>query len=294
MQIVQNRKWYYFFSGTLIAASIIGLLFFGLHLGIDFTGGSMMELRFQENVESQDISKKLEELQMGNVSVLSTDANTWIFRLPPLSEEKHQEILSKFSHVEELRFDSIGPSIGNELKKKSVQSLFVIIVAIILYIAWAFRKVSKPIASWKYGLIAVIALIHDVGITIGVFTFLGRFFAVEIDTAFVAALLTILGYSVNDTIVVFDRIRENLKRSGGTLSDFENITNQSVNQTMRRSLFTSLTTLLALFAIFFFGGASIHYFSLALIIGIGIGTYSSIFIATPLLVSWERHIRKNI
>ena len=187
--------------------------------------------------------------------------------------------------LEELRFDSVGPTIGRELKSRSLTAIVIVLLAIVLYIAWAFRKVSKPVASWKYGMAANIALFHDVLITLGVFSVLGHFYGVEINSSFVAAILTVLGYSVNDTIVVFDRIRENLPKSD---KDFEGTVNDSVNQTITRSINTSLTTLLVLLAILFFGGATIRSFVLALSIGVFIGTYSSIFLASPVLVVWEK------
>lgn len=190
------------------------------------------------------------------------------------------------SYIEEKRFNSIGPVIGNELKKSAVWALIIALIAIVLYIGWAFRKVSRPISSFKYGIIATIALFHDVIITLGIFAVLGYFFNIEIGIPFVAALLTILGYSVNDTIVVFDRTRENLLRSG--IDDFEEVVNKSVNETLIRSISTSFTTLLVLFSIFLFGGETIKYFVVALMIGVTAGTYSSIFIASPLLVSWQK------
>lgn len=189
------------------------------------------------------------------------------------------------ANLEELRFDSVGPSIGEELKRKSLYAVFLVLIAVVLYIAFTFRKVSKPIASWKYGVTAIIALFHDVIIVLGVFSFLGYFYEIEINTPFVAAILTVLGYSVNDTIVVFDRIRENLPKSD---EDFEGTVNSSINQTLTRSIYTSFTTLLVLLSILFFGGSTIRDFVLALSIGIFIGTYSSIFLASPILVIWEK------
>jgi preprotein translocase subunit SecF len=187
--------------------------------------------------------------------------------------------------VEEIRYDSVGPSIGVELKRKAISAIFWVLIAIVIYISIAFSKVSKPVASWKFGLSALIAMFHDVIITVGVFAILGKYFGVEINTPFVAATLTVLGYSVHDTIVVFDRIRENLPKSD---QDFIGTVNSSLNQTLIRSLNTSLTVLLTLIAIIIFGGASIRSFALALTIGIFIGTYSSIFVASPLLVVWEK------
>lgn len=188
--------------------------------------------------------------------------------------------------IEEKRFDSIGPVIGGELKNSAVWATIIALIAIVLYIGWAFRKVSRPVSSFKYGISATIALFHDVIITLGVFSILGHFYNVEIGVSFVAAILAILGYSVNDTIIVFDRTRENLLKSG--IDDFEEVVNKSVNETMVRSLNTSFTTLLVLFALYLFGGETIKYFVVALLVGIAFGTYSSIFIASPLLVSWQK------
>jgi len=217
-----------------------------------------------------------------------------------VAEESHQQILNGLNalvaeagedaSLAELRFDSIGPVIGQELRDKSIKAVFIVLLAITIYIAWAFRRVSYPISSWKYGIIAVIALAHDVLIVLGLFVFLGRYLNVEINVAFVAAILTILGYSVNDTIVVFDRVRENLARAAG---DFETIVGRSVRQTLTRSINTSLTTLLVLATIYIFGGATVKYFTLALMAGIFVGTYSSIFIASPLLVVWHNLTRRR-
>ena len=211
-----------------------------------------------------------------------------------LSEEEHQQLLDILrtnyeqgeQKVLEQRFETIGPSVSAQLKQRSMKAVVVVCIAIIIFIAYSFRKVSKPIASWKYGIIAVIALIHDVTITAGVFAFLGRFMNVEVDIPFVVALLTILGYSVNDTIVVFDRVRENLIRRNA--EHFDETINFAVNETMARSINTTLTTLFPLATLFFFGGETIKYFSLALWIGIFLGAYSSIFVASPLLVTWNK------
>jgi len=188
-------------------------------------------------------------------------------------------------NIEELRFDSVGPSIGQELTRKSFNAMFFVLLSIILYIAWSFRHVSKPVESWKYGASATIALVHDAVIVLGIFAVLGKFYDIEINTPFVAAILTVMGFSVHDTIVVFDRIRENLPKSE---EDFEGTVNVSLNQTLARSIITSGTVLLVLLSIYFFGGSSIKDFALALLVGIFFGTYSSIFLASPLLVIWEK------
>ena len=322
--IIQKRKIWLTLSGFTVGLSIIAIIIWGLNLGIDFTGGSLLEIKFLENRPTvNEVQEKLAGLELGSLIVQPVGDNGIILRFQDTSEEKHQSAIAKLenlmnknhksaentktddnaasgdaeiisttpntqhliSNIEELRFDSVGPSIGQELKRKSIAAIIIVLAAIVLYIAWAFRKVSKPIASWKYGLTAVITLFHDVMIVVGVFAVLGKFAGVEINTAFVAAVLTVLGYSVNDTIVVFDRIRENLPRSD---EDFESTVNISVNQTLRRSINTSITTLLVLLAVFFFGGSSIRDFVLALSIGVFIGTYSSIFLASPVLVVWEK------
>ncbi|HUT21792.1 MAG TPA: protein translocase subunit SecF [Candidatus Bipolaricaulota bacterium] len=297
-QIIQKRKIYLSISSVLVLLSILSLIAWGLKPGIDFTGGSLLEARFNgiETPTGQDVRTKLAELNLeGDVIVQQSGDNGLLIRMKVDDEQNHQAVLDKLKesynvgdsqNVEELRFESIGPSIGAELQKKAVLAVLLVLVAIVLYIAWAFRKVSWPIASWKYGVIAIIALFHDILITLGVFSVLGHFANIEVGLPFVAALLTILGYSVNDTIVVFDRVRENLAKFGK--SDFEKLVNDSVNSTFVRSLNTSMTTLLVLLVIFIFGGMSIKYFALALMIGILSGTYSSIFIASPLLVVWQK------
>ena len=290
MFIVKYRKLFFFISGLLVAVSILVLIIWGFNFGIDFTGGSLMELEFKQNRPSnQEIKDSIEDLGLGEVNVQPTGENSVILRMKDIDEETHQEILSaiqQLGEIEELRFESIGPIIGQELKKKAIYSIILAMVFILLYVALAFRKVSFIVKSYKYGLLAIIALFHDILIVLGVFVVLGRFLNVEIGIAFVAALLATLGYSVNDTIVVFDRVRENLLVTEHR-EDFDKLVGRSLKQTIVRSINTSLTTILVLLAVLIFGGATIQYFVLALIIGIAVGTYSSLFIASPLLVSWE-------
>lgn len=291
---IKYRKIWYSFSLLLIAISIAALSLWGLKVGIDFTGGTLMEVEFsQTRPAPTEIKNVLAELNLGNVSIQPVDQNRAIIRLRDVSEEEHQQILSKLkekfstdenSGVTEIRFESIGPAIGRELRDKAITALSIAIIFIILYIAYAFRKVSYPVQSWKYGIVAILALAHDILITTGIFAVLGYFYNYEINILFITALLTILGYSVNDTIVVFDRTRENLFHQKN--KEFSEVVNLALNQTLVRSINTSFTTLLVLFAIFLFGGETIKQFVLALIIGTIIGTYSSIFIASPLLVDW--------
>jgi preprotein translocase subunit SecF len=297
MNIVKYRKIWYAISGLLVAASLFSIFYFGLNLGIDFTGGSLLEIEYlNDRPENSVIKEKISPLNLGNVSLQPTGDNGLLIRSKDLSEEEHQAILIALSETDkiiETRFDSIGPVIGKELAQKSWVAMALVLAMIIFYVAFAFRKVSaglsktgRGVSSFKYGLMAVVALIHDVTIPAGIFAILGKYFGAEIDILFVTALLTILGFSVHDTIVVFDRVRENLRNGIG--DGFENTVGLSVNQTITRSINTSLTVLLVLFALFFFGGETTKWFALALIIGVAIGTYSSIFLASPLLVTlWK-------
>lgn len=284
-------------SSLMVVLSIAFLFMWGLKFGLDFTGGSLLEVKFansQPNVAQ--IQDAVKDDNLGSLIVQPSEDNSVIIRFSNTDEETHQAVLSSLGSlqdtngaVEELRFDSIGPSIGQELRSKAFWIFMIVLLIIIIYISFAFQKVSKPVASWKYGLISIIALFHDMLITIGVFAILGHFYGVEVNSAFVVALLTVLGYSVNDTIVVFDRVRENLPKSD---TDFQSTVNSSLNQTVVRSINTTLSTLLALVAVFLFGGSSIRDFVLTLIVGIFCGAYSSIFVASPLLAYFEKWQRK--
>lgn len=295
MNIIGHKNIFLSVSGLFVFASIVVLAFWGLKPGIDFTGGSLLEAEFAGTRPGvQEIHDSLAPLDLGNIQIQPTGERGVILRFRDVDEETHQSVLRLLSGstggeggLIAKRFDAIGPTIGRELRRNSLIALGTAIAAIILYIAFAFRQVSKPVSSWKYGVAAVIALVHDVTIPSGIFAALGHFRGVEVDTLFITALLTILGFSVHDTIVVFDRIRENLRKLKSA-EDFEITVNKSVNETIARSVNTSLTVLLVLGAIFVFGGESTKYFSLVLMLGILFGTYSSIFVASPLLVIWQR------
>ena len=290
INFVKYRKLYYSLSVILIILSLLAIWRFGLKLGIEFTGGTLMELRFENSFSNQEIQDKLAKLNLGEVLIQPTGEKGVFLRLKEIDEATHQQILTELGSPQEMSFESIGPTIGQELEQKTGLAVVLALLAITVYIAFAFRKVSGRVSSFQYGLASLIALFHDVLVPIGIFAALGHFFQIEITISFVAALLTVLGFSVHDTIVVFDRIRENLlKRS--SLS-FEEVVDQSLNQTLGRSINTVLTVLFTLLAIFFFGGETLKDFSLALIIGITSGAYSSIFIASPLLVSWQSWGRK--
>jgi len=297
MQFIKYRALWFTISGILIAASVISLFVWGLKFGIDFTGGSIQEITWKVERPSTDaIGAVFKEQGVNDAIIQNSGLNDTIQRFKDVDEPTHKKVLDalqeKFAAagktggdvLEEKSFSSIGPTIGNELKTKSLYAIVMVLCAIILYIAWAFRRVSRPVASWKYGVAAVIALLHDVFIPIGIFSILGHYMGYEMDILFVTALLTVLGFSVHDTIVVFDRIRENLlKREGG----FAEIVNFSINQTVVRSINTSFTVMLVLLAVYFFGGVSTRNFVLTLIIGVFFGTYSSIFVASPILVVWN-------
>lgn len=291
--VIKLRPVWYAASGIMIALSIAFLSLWGLKQGIEFTGGSLLSVRFASSTAPSvaDVQPALAgtHLDLGSVVIQPVGITDMQFRLKHLDEGEHQTLITaikqKFPGTIELRFDAIGPVIGEELRQKSIKGLLIVLLAILLYVAYVFRKVSSPVQSWKYGVVTIFTAFHDVIVPIGVFSLLGHISGVEIGTAFIAAILTIMGYSITDTIVVMDRIRENLQKRTGA---FEDIVALSVRQTYLRSFSTSMATLLTLIAIHFFGGQSLRDFTLTLIIGIAVGTYSSIFIASPLLVTWER------
>ena len=308
LNIIQKRKYTYFFSITLVVASIILLFSQGLKLGRDFKGGTLMEIKFiapanndkqpdkKFKAPSRDkVQAKLSDLHLNDLVVQSSDNNSIILRYMASDENLNEKVVQKLNEfpgsVKKSRVDFVGASISKQLKKNALWAIILAIFGIAGYIAWAFRKVSYPIDSWQYGIGAIVALAHDIIITLGAFVLLGKYLGIEVGIPFVAALLTILGYSVNDTIVVYDRIRENLVRSN-VKENFENVVNKSINETLARSINTSATVIIVLLAIILFGGESIKYFSIALLIGVGIGTYSSIYVASALLVTSYKHKTK--
>lgn len=259
-----------------------------------------MELSFASaRPDNTEIVVVLEKNEVKNSTIQKTGDRGVIIRTVFLSEDKHQEVVKELrtafekdgNNIIESRFELVGPSVSNQLRQRSLWAIILVCLGIVVYVSYAFRAVSRPVASWKYGLLAIVAVVHDVLLVMGVFAFLGHFKEVEVDVAFVVAALTVLGYSINDTIVVYDRIREKLLHRAS--ESFGEVVNAGLNQTLMRSINTTLTTLLPLAALFMFGGATIHNFSLALLIGIASGAYSSIFIASPLLVYVERWQRRK-
>lgn len=313
MNIIGHRKIFLSVSGILVLMSVAAILIFGFKPGIDFVGGTLWHVKIvisdkglvtpQQNKfatgQASDNLKDFFEKDLGlkNVTVFPASDSSFLIRLPHLSEPEHQSYLNqlkaKFGEVEEIRFESIGPTVGEELRKKAFWAIGLVLLGISLYVAFAFRKVSYPIKSWKYGLITLITLFHDITIPAGLFSVLGWKLGLEVDTNFIVALLTIMGFSVHDTIVVFDRIRENLL-FGRQHLNLENVVNQSVNQTLARSINTSLTLILVLIALFFFGPATLKYFVLTILIGTIVGTYSSIFVASPLLLIINSQKNKGV
>lgn len=301
MFVISYRKYFYALSGIVILGSILAALFLGLHVGIDFKGGSLIEVVYTSERPAIDLVKNsLTDPAFAGYSIRPTGTNGFILRTPFLSTETHTKALAALSGngqwpLTESRFDSIGPTIGKELKTKSTLAVGLVIFAIVIFIAFVFRKVSEPVSSWKYGLIAIVALLHDVIVPTGGAAILGYFIGMEIDALFVTAILVVLGFSVHDTIVVFDRVREHLRvnKEYGKREPFEETVGKSVAETFNRSINTSLTTVLALVALYFLGSESTHNFALTLIIGIIAGTYSSIFLASPLLVTIEKWQNKG-
>lgn len=295
LPIIKHRILWLSIAAVYTAVAIISIITFGLKFGIEYTGGSLLEVEYANTrPEASALSARLEALDISDAEIKPAGEKGMILRFRDVDEDTHQKILAELKKddtaLSERAFESIGPVIGEELRTKSLWALAIALLLICLYISIVFRKVSFPVSSWKYGVVALVTLFHDVPFVLGAFALLGKFGGIEITSSFIPAVLTVIGFSVHDTIVVFDRIRENLMKHRG---HFDDIVNISINQTIVRSINTSLTVLLVLAAIFFFGGESLKYFALALILGIGIGTYSSIFIASPLLVIWH-NLKKRV
>lgn len=292
-------KWLWFsISALLIVPGIVALAVWHLQLGIDFTGGSLVEIQFTDAAKANttQISDALKSVGLQSLSVQAAGQGSVLLRSKPVNQDQHDRLLKtltdKIGENKEVRFETVGPTVSQDLTKKAILAVIVASIAIILFIAWAFRSVPKPASSWRFGVSAIGALLHDLLFVVGAFAILGHFFHYEVDSLFITALLTVMGFSVHDTIVVFDRIRENLKRSPSV--GFSDIANASLAQTLSRSLATSLTVILVLLALFLLGGESIKPFIMALLLGITIGTYSSIFNATPLLVVWQEAATRRV
>jgi preprotein translocase subunit SecF len=284
MFIIKYKKIFVTISAILVSLSIASIIFFGLNFGIDFKGGSLLEVEYTNvRPEQSLVESTIKSLSIGEVLIQPMGENGYSIKTRDITEQERLNVMTALGgDVVEKSFTTIGPSVGAELVRKSIISFILVALGIIFWIAFSFRKVSKPVSSWKYGFMAIVSLVHDVTISAGVFAFLGYLTGAEVDTLFVVAVLTILGLSVSDTIVVFDRIRENIRV--GHFKTFEETVGRSLDQVYTRSIATSSTVIIALLALVFFGPSSTRVFSIMLTAGMFFGTYSSIFLASPLLV----------
>lgn len=296
-KIVKNSWIWFTISIILAVLSIIFLAVFGLRVGIDYKGGTSIE--FQSAMSNKiDLAKsELDSLGYTDYQIKESGTDKVIIKMQTLSNDEHTKLreafTTKISDYNETGYDTVGPVIGKELTTKSIWAIVLASIAIIVYVAFAFRKIPKPLSSWKFGVCAVVALIHDLLITTGFVALIGHFYIwMEVDALFITALLTIMGFSVHDTIVVYDRLRENFIKN--PKEDIATSAEESINQTLVRSINTSMTTILVLLAMLIFGSSSIRHFVLILVFGIFIGTYSSIFNATPLVVLWHKKSQQNL
>lgn len=299
MFVIKHKFVFLGISIALVVLSIVALFVFKLKIGIDFKGGALMEVAYQNDRPTPEaLADAVKPLNLGEVHIQPTGDEGYLLKTRTLSEPERVSLenavsLSGTASNEIKSFSSIGPSVGHELRTKAFIAIILVVLGIVLFIAFAFRGVSKPVSSWKYGMIAIVSLLHDVLIPIGLFTLMSHFYGAEVDTLFVVAVLTVLGLSVSDTIVVFDRIRENLKEHVG--KSFAETVGLSLSQVYTRSINTSLTVILALLALLFLGPESTRYFAMIMTAGMFFGTYSSIFLASPLLVlveSWQKKRKK--
>ena len=295
MNLIKYRNWFFALSLLIIIPGIVALYIWGLKLGIDFEGGTLWEIKFQKTPTSLEFQNFLDSQDAQVSSLTTTSSGNLLIRLKITEETKITKIKTKlqetYGQTEDARLETVGGTISRELTQKALAAVGISILAIVTYITWAFRKVSKPASGIAFGICTVIALFHDVIVVVGSFAILGHFLNLEVDSLFITALLTVLGFSVHDTIVVFDRIRENLGKYGQY--SFDQVVNHSLLQTLARSTNTSLTVVFVLLALLLFGGQSIRGFVIALMIGIVSGTYSSIFNAAPLLVVWQKFVNSQ-
>lgn len=297
MNISHYKNYFFILPVLLVAVSIFALGMWGLRSGIDLSGGSLLQVSYPDGRPPvEQIHEKVKNLGFGEVRVQPTEEREYMLRQKDLTPKEKEELMSalgSLGKVDEVQFNSVGPSIGHELYRKAWIAITLVTLSIILFIAFVFRHVSKPVASWKYGVVAIVTLLHDIILPAGLFAYLGHVRGAEVDALFIVALLTILGISINDTIVVFDRIRENLRlnEEKRTREAFGDVVGRSVTQTLARSINTSMTVIIVLFALFYLGPVATKDFALTLIVGMAAGTYSSIFLAAPLLVvieGWQK------
>ena len=299
MQISKNLKYFFILPGVLSLAAVVALGVWGLRPGIDLSGGSLLQVTYTATLPPvEQVQAIIKPLNLGEVRAQPANQTGYIIRTRALTNDEHNQVvtvLGGLGSMKEDQFTTVGPTIGSELLQKAWIAIVLVVLCTIVFIAFAFRGVSKPVQSWKYGIVAIITLLHDILVPAGLFAALGHFVGAEVDALFIVALLTILGISINDTIVVFDRIRENLRRNEdhGKREEFEGVVGRSITQTITRSINTSMTVIIVLAALYFMGPVSTKYFALTLIVGMIAGTYSSIFLASPLLVAWQKWSAKK-
>jgi preprotein translocase subunit SecF len=293
---MKYKIWYLVFSAVVILPGIVALLIWGLNMSVDFTGGSVFRYEFESGINPEDLRQVYVQKSIDVEAVVPESGNKYSVRTKPVEPQRNNEIKEAVSAVfpnsKQLSFETVGPSIGAETTRSAFIALSWAVVGIMAYIAFAFRNVPKPYSSFRFGVSAVVAMLHDALLLVGLFAILGHFKNVEVDGLFITAVLTVLGFSVHDTIVVFDRIRENLGKLPKVM-DIEDVTNYSVAETLSRSVATSLTVIFTLSALYVLGGDTIKMFVLAMLVGIISGTYSSIFNAAPVLVLWEKYAAKK-
>jgi len=294
MTITKYRTLIFWLTGVILAAAVSAIVFYGLPRGIDFTGGSLMQVSYPEGRPPlADIQKQVAEVPLGAVSVRESGDNAVVIRTRTMTPEEHSmmlKVLSQGVAITELAYTSVGPTFGSQFATKALWALLAVAFAIALYVAFAFRKVSRPVPSWVYGIVVILMLVHDLIVPAGFYALLAHFTGAEVDALFITALLALLGYSVNDTIVVFDRVREHLvhNEKSNVKEEFELTVGKSISETLTRSVNTSLTVVLALVALVFFGAEATRNFALVMLVGVVAGTYSSVLVAAPLLVPFAR------
>lgn len=296
MFIVAHRRFFFWFTGLLLAGAIGAIVAWGLPLGIDFTGGSSMQVSYQNGRPAlAEVQTQLDALELGTVSIREFGTDGFSIRTRTMTPEEHTAVLAALGPVTELSFTSVGPSLGSQFTNKALWATLAVVLAIVLYIAFAFRKVSRPVPSWGYGITVVAMLAIDIIVPTGFFAALAHFTGAEVDSLFVVALLALLGYVVNDIIVVFDRVRENLSRNEkeAKKEDFEITIGRSIDETMARSINTALTVALALIALIFLGAEATRTFALVMLVGVVAGTFSSICRSAPLLIPLAKWFNKS-
>lgn len=299
MYIIRHRSLFFWITGLFLAAAIGAILFWGLPLGIDFTGGSLIQVSYPQGRPAlADIEKQISVVPLGVVSVRSSGTDAVSIRARTMTPAEHDAVLAALSlhaSTTELSYTSVGPALGSQFTNKALWAIFAVMLVIVFYIAFAFRKVSRPVPSWGYGLTVIAMLIIDIIVPAGFYAAYCHFTGAEVDSLFVVALLALLGYIVNDIIVIFDRIREHLARNEkfGLKESFEDTIGKSINETMTRSINTALTVALALVVLIFLGAPATRNFALVMLVGIVIGTFSSIARSAPLLIPIAKWFAKK-